>query len=269
MKCIYERVVSFVFLALTILFLNSCVSQQATQTTSPSSLTIEEYPLQDAPTVEPLTFTPTEGSQQDILAKHQQERNVPIPNNSMLFEGQPAFSVQAGNEELMALESFTNTVTDQGTFQKDVVQVLKNRQVIFSIDTGDVSPINSLRGLWTYSDHWAIEVAHVTLNLVSNESPLEPIGEILQDGESLNITNGYDQAFGFQLIKGKPFYFFQQNGKIGISFDGEQSRLDYDQILHYQCCSAAELNPRIAPNMVSFFAQRLGKWYYVEIGVFE
>jgi hypothetical protein len=99
--------------------------------------------------------------------------------------------------------------------------------------------------------------------------PLEPSGEIFLNGKSLSNSNGYDQAFGFQLMKGKPFYFLQQNGKIGISFDGEQNRLDYDQIPHYQCCSAAELNPRIAPNVVSFFAQRQGKWYYVEIGVFE
>jgi len=269
MKCTFERIASFAFLVLTILFLSNCVSQQATQTTSPSGLTIDEYLLKDAPAIEPLTFTPKAGSQEDILAKHQQERKVRIPNNSILFEGQPAFTVQVGNEELVALESFTNTVTDQGSFQKVTVQVLKVGQVIFSTDAGDASPINNLRGLWTFSNHWVIEVAHVKLNLVSNDSPLEPVGEIFQDGKSLNNTNGYDQAFGFQLIKGKPFYFFQQNAKIGISYDGEQVPLEYDQVPHYKCCSAAELNPRIAPNMVSFFAQRQGKWYYVEIGIFE
>ncbi len=269
MKFTYERTISFLFLALTILFLNSCSSKQVAQTTSPSKLTIEEYPLQYAPTTDPLSFTPEQGSQEEILAKHQQERGIPVPNNSMLFEGQPAFSVQVGNENLIALESYTNTVTNQGTFQKVTAKVLKDSQMIFSTDAGDVSPINNLRGLWTYSDHWIIEVAHVTLNLLSNETPLEPVGQIIQDGESLNDHNGYDQAFGFQLIKRKPFFFFQQNGKIGISYDGKQSPLEYDQIPHYQCCSAAELNPRIAPNMVSFFAQRQGKWYYVEIGIFE
>jgi len=265
MKCIHERVVAFVFLAVTTIFLNSCVSQH---TLSPN-LTIEEYPLKGAPTADPLTFIPEESSQNEILAKHQQERDLPVPNNSMLFDGQPAYSVKVGNEELVAFESFTNTVTDQGMLQKITVQVLKDRQPIFSDDAGDASPINNLRGLWAYSDHWVIEIAHITLNPISNESPLEPVGEIFQDGVSLKDSNGYDQAFGFQLIKGKPFYFFQQNDKIRISYDGEQIPPEYDQINHYQCCSDAELNPRVAPNMVSFFAQRQGKWYYVEIGVFE
>ena len=269
MRYTNERNLSFVILVVTILIVSGCSSKQAVPTTSLSELTIEEYPLKFAPATDPLSFTLEQGSQDEILAKHQQERDLPVPNNSLLYKGQPAFSVQVGNENLVAFESYTNTVTGQGTFQRVTVQGLKDSQMIFTTAAGDVSPINNLRGLWTYSDHWVIEVAHVTLVPVSNETPLEPSGEIFLDGMSLNDSNGYDQTFGFQLVKGKPFYFFQQNGKIGISFDGEQSRLDYDQILHYQCCSAAELNPRIAPNMVSFFAQRLGKWYYVEIGVFE
>jgi hypothetical protein len=269
MQRTYERIISFVFLALTIHFLYGCVSQQVTPTTSSSKLTIDEYPLQYAPAADPLSFIPEQGSQEEILAKHQQERSMPAPNNSLLFEDQPAFSVQVGNENLVAFESYTDTVTDQGTFQKVTVKVLKDTQVVWSTDAGDVSPINNLRGLWSYSDHWVLEIAHVTLDLVSNESPLEPVGEIIQDGKSLNELNKYDQTFGFQLIKGKPFFFFQQNGKIGISYDGEQVFLEYDQIPHYQCCSAAELNPRIAPSMVSFFAQRQGTWYYVEIGNFK
>lgn len=264
-----ERNLLFVILAFTILVISGCSSKQAVSTPSLSELTIEEYPLKFAPTTDPLTFTLEQGSQDEILAKHQQERDLSVPNNSMLYKEQPAFSVQVGNEKLLAFETYNNTVANQGTFQKVRVQVLKGSQEIFTTDAGDVSPINNLRGLWTYSDHWVIEVAHVTLVPVSNETPLEPSGEILLDGKSLNDGNGNDQTFGFQLMRGKPFYFFQQNGKIGISFDGEPNSLDYDQISHYQCCSAAELNPRIAPNMVSFFAQRQGKWYYVEVGVFK
>jgi len=269
MKYTHDRNLSFAILALTILVVSGCSSKQAAPATSLSGLTTKEYPLKFAPATDPLSFTPEQGSQDEILAKHQQERGLPVPDNSMLFDGQPAFSVQAGNEDLVAFETYTNSVTDQSALQKVKVQVLKGRQLILSIDAGDVSPISNLRGLWTFSDHWAIEVAHVSLIPGSNETPLEPSGEIFLDGKSLNKSNGYDQAFGFQLMKGKPFYFFQQNGKIGISYDGKQTRLDYDQIPHYQCCSAAELNPKIAPNMLSLFARRQGKWYYVEIGIFE
>ncbi len=234
-----------------------------------TELTIEEHPLKFEPTTDPLTFVPEQGSQAELLAKHQQERELPVPDNSMLFEGQPAFSVQTGDEDLVAVETYNKTVENQTASQKVTVQVLKGEKLILSIEAGDISPINNLRGLWAYSDHWVVEVAHVTLAPDSNETPLEPNGEIFIDGKSLNETYGYDQSFGFQLIHGIPFYFFQQNGNIGISYNGEQIQLEYDQIPHYQCCSASALNPKSAPNMVSFFAQRQGTWYYVEIGVFE
>jgi hypothetical protein len=67
----------------------------------------------------------------------------------------------------------------------------------------------------------------------------------------------------------KPFYFFKKFGRLGISYDGREIPLGYAEIPRYGCCSAAALNPRSAENMVSFFAQRDGIWYYVEVGVFN
>ena len=213
MKHIDERILSFVILISTVIFLDGCIFKQG-QTTFPSELIIEEYPLQYAPITDPLTFIPEQGSQEEILANHQQERDVPSPDNSVLFDGQSAFSIQLGNEKIIAFESYDSRVTSQDTSQTVTVQVLNNNQVIFTTDAGDISPINNLRGLWTYSDHWVIEIAYVKLDLASNDSPLEPIGQIIQDGELLNDRYGYEQTFGFQLIKDKPFFFFQQNGKI-------------------------------------------------------
>jgi hypothetical protein len=71
------------------------------------------------------------------------------------------------------------------------------------------------------------------------------------------------------MMRGKPFYFFQEEGQIGFVYDGQEYFLGYTQIPHEACCSGAELNPISAENMVAFYAQRDGKWYYVEIGVFE
>jgi hypothetical protein len=70
-------------------------------------------------------------------------------------------------------------------------------------------------------------------------------------------------------MQGRPFYFFRQGGQIGLSYDSQQLLLEYNDIPHYGCCSAGELNPVSAQKMVAFFAQRDGTWYYVEIGVFE
>lgn len=256
-------------LALIIPAMIGCSLKQAVSTAFPSALNIEESPLKSAPASDPLVFIPEQGTQDELWAKHQQLRDLPIPNNATLYDGMPAFSVSFGNEDLVGLETYTIADGTQGRHQKVTIQVIKEDQLILSIDAGDISPIQNLRGLWTYPDHWVMEVAHVSTGSATNETPLEPSGEILVDGRSVNQSNGYDQAFGFQLLQGKPFYFFQQNRKIGISYDGGETHLDYDQILHYQCCSAAELNPRVAPDMLSFFAQRLGKWYFVEIGFFE
>ena len=88
------------------------------------------------------------------------------------------------------------------------------------------------------------------------------------DGEILNESHGYEEAFGFQTLNGRPFYFFKRNGKIRASYDNVEIPLDYDRIPHYGCCSAAELNPRRYKDMLDFLATRDGNWYYIEIGVF-
>ena len=94
-------------------------------------------------------------------------------------------------------------------------------------------------------------------------------GEIFQDGQSLNEQYGYTESYSFQLMHGKPFYFFERDGRVGIVYDGQEILLGYDRVLHYGCCSAGVLNPLKYENMVGFFAVRGDKWYYVEIGVFE
>jgi hypothetical protein len=249
--------------------MGSCNSKHATQPSFPSELSIEEYPLKNAPSAEPFTFTPMQGTQEEILAKHQQERGNSFPDNSIFTNGQPGILVQLGNEKLVALESFTDTITSLGTFQKVSVQVSRNGEIIYFIPAGDASPINTLRGLWAYSNHWVLEIAQVTQNIsYKNEISFDSFGQIVQDGQLLNERNGYDEAFGFQLINGKSFYFFKRDGQIGISYDNQMIALGYTQIPHYQCCSGAELNPKSAQSMVAFFAQRDEKWFYVEIGVF-
>ncbi len=161
-------------------------------------------------------------------------------------------------------------VTDLGTFQKVSVQVSRAGQTIYSIPAGDGSPINTLQGLWAYSNHWALEIADVTEKFsLNNQISLNSVGLIVLDGELLNERYHYDEAFGFQLMNGKPFYFFKRDGIINISYDNQVIALGYTQIPHYQCCSGAELNPKRAQNMVAFFAQRDDKWFYVEIGVFK
>jgi hypothetical protein len=148
------------------------------------------------------------------------------------------------------------------------VTLTSNGSSIYRIPVGDSSPIDSLRGLWTYDGHWALETAYVTTHQNGNEIDSQATGQISIDGQLLNEQLGYQEAFGFQTMHGKPFYFFKQNGTIGVSYDNVAVPLGYDEILHYSCCSGATLNPRVAQNMVAFFARKGIPWYYVEIGVF-
>ncbi len=53
---------------------------------------------------------------------------------------------------------------------------------------------------------------------------------LIQDGEILNEKFGLDEAFDWQLIEDKPFYFFRKGSRVGISYDGQFLSLYYDDI---------------------------------------
>ncbi len=106
------------------------------------------------------------------------------------------------------------------------------------------------------------------------------LGDIVQGGVSLSERYGYDEAFDFQLMNGKPFYFFKRNGNIGISYAGQIAWLGYDEVPHhaevYGCGGSASMElygwggitPLHSENMVAFYARSGDRWYYVEMGVF-
>ncbi len=149
------------------------------------------------------------------------------------------------------------------------VTVTLNGNPIYKIPVGDSSPIGALRGLWTYDGHWALETAYVKNHRQGNEIDSQATGQVSVDGQLLNKQNGYQEAFGFQTLHGQPFFFFKRDDKIGISYNGVEIPLGYSEVLHYGCCSAATLNPKIAQNMVAFFARKGSAWYYIETGVFD
>lgn len=261
-----------ILLTISLLCSGGCTSNSAFQSTlqMPTGLSIDEYALKEAPQSEPLTFVPVQGSQREILAKHQQERHAHFPDKSYDHNGQFGLSTTFGERELVATYIFADTgSTIGGTSQKVAIQVLLADKVIYTISAGDSSPISSIRGLWVDDNHWILEIANVTQTRTSqNEVTWDAVGQIIQDGRLLNEQYGYQEMFGFQLMRGKPFYFFKEDGQIGISYDNQTALLEYEFIPHYGCCSASELNPISAQNMVAFFAQRDGIWYYVEIGAY-
>jgi hypothetical protein len=219
----------------------------------PAGLTFEQHALAAPPEAETLSFQPVDGSMQTILSLHEAERAKTVPVTTSLIDGHMSMQAALGTDTLIASE-----IAGQGV---GWVTLRRDGQEIYRIDTGQLSPLNSLRGLWVYEGHWMLETADFGGDTFS--------GRLTRDCEILKDGSGPLEAFDFQLMRGRPFYFFQKNGKLGFSYDGTEVIAGYDEIPHYGCCSASALNPRDFENMVSFFARRGATWYYVEVGAFN
>lgn len=110
-----------------------------------------------------------------------------------------------------------------------------------------------VHGLWSWQDHWLVEID----------------GFLIQDGVNLNERMGFDEAFGWQLLNGKPFYFFRKGPRVGAAFDGQVLPIYYEEVPHYRCCEPAMFNNAGNEDMVWFYGLRDGIWYYVEVGNFD
>ncbi|MFZ5827482.1 MAG: hypothetical protein ACOY94_24535 [Bacillota bacterium] len=116
------------------------------------------------------------------------------------------------------------------------------------------SPHHMVQGLTAWNGQWVLETVEA---------------KVLVGGESLNERLGYPEIFGFRLIAGKPFFFFTQEGKVRLSYDGQVLPNHFDRVPHYGCCESTAYNPRGSEQMVSFFGLRDGQWYHVDLGVYD
>ncbi len=251
------------FIAL-LLLLASC-SPTPRPAAVPSELSIEEHLLTQAPEAEYGQLYFADGTQEEILSLHAAEREK-LPDSrstSCTIGNQLGQCLTVGQNALAAWTEYS-PILNTGK-----VIVSENAQWIDFIPVGDMSPIDAIRGIWTYSGHWVLETAYVRNHIDGNEVDSEPSGQITVDGTLLNKKYGYEEAFGFQTLHGKPFYFFKKSGKINVSYAGVNVATGYDEVHHYGCCSAATLNPDVYQNMVAFFARKGSAWYYIEIGVFD
>jgi len=229
-------------------------------------LSLEEHPLARAPEAEYSQLYFAESTPEGILAKHAQDRSdvINLMDRSCTVDDHFGQCALLGADKLVAWDEYGLALIGSGR-----VTVTRNGNPIYKIAVGDSSPLGSLRGLWTYAGHWALETANVKNHRHGNEIDSEATGQVSIDGQLLNTQLDYQEAFGFQTMHGRPFYFFKRDGKIGMVYDGVEIPTGYDEVPHYRCCSGATLNPRVAQNMVAFFARKGSAWYYIEVGVFN
>ena len=230
-----------------------------------SGLSIDAYALIEHPQVEPLWFKPiSDYSQSEIMAIHEKDRKLLFPDNKTV--------IQFGNHELRTRNVYFTYPTPQpGSLGTITIDVLLDGKVIYTADGGKGNTtFDHLQGLWQYNDHWVLEYVYVTVTVDGKGNTTDNVtGQVVRDGVLLNKEYSYDEVFGFQLMKEKPFFLYKENGSIGVTYDDQKFMLGFEEIPRYNCCSPAALNPRQSQNMVSFFARKGETWYYVEIGVYE
>jgi len=129
-------------------------------------------------------------------------------------------------------------------------QVELDSQAVYSGTAVAMGAYMPLRSLTTWDGHWVLEVDD----------------HLIIDGQDLGETMGYDAAFGFTLIHGQPFYFFEQQGKVRMSYGGQTLPNVYDYVVHNMCCEASMHNPLVLGDAVLFHARWNGTWYFVEVG---
>lgn len=132
------------------------------------------------------------------------------------------------------------------------VEVWQGEETVFSFVAAFLvsSPV---QGLWSWNGHWLLEVD----------------GFLIQDGKTLNELLDYEDIFGWQLLDGKPFYYFRRGPRIGLSHNDLVLPVYYDEVVHNRCCEPGAFNAAGNESMAWFYGLRDGTWYYVEIGKYK
>lgn len=174
-----------------------------------------------------------------------EKRTWPPERQALLYVG----------DQMLSLETVS---TD---YQQGIFSVYLDDTLAYQSEIHPVSTYATYDGPWSYDNHWAIVLLDAEKDEADN---WKQVNRVIVDGQDLNSVYGYQQSFQFTVLAGHPFYFYQKDGKIGISFDEAELPREYDEIPHYYCCSPALLNPGSSMNMIWFFAKRGPNWYYVE-----
>ena len=218
----------------------------------PAGVVCDSVRLAGPPNSDDGSFQPEGTTREDVLAERRAARSKIWQHPVHTVDGLPVMDSLGSGRELQAVLR-----TSEENPPRQIVEVLDGEQILFRTDAGLPSPALPLRGLWSYGEHWVVEILQAEDEVWK--------GEIYRDGKLLNAAQEYQEAFGFQLLDGKPFYFFQREDQLGFSYDGKEAELPFDHIPHYNCCSATTINPVQAQDLAAFFARDGEDWYYVEL----
>ena len=111
---------------------------------------------------------------------------------------------------------------------------------------------------------------HKNLTVKNTDWVLECEENIFINGINIGEEKGYSKVFDYFYVDNKPFYFYEKESLIYISYNDKCLSYKYKDVLHYGCCEPSMLNPVSYNIMVWFYAQKEDEnWYYVEIGQYR
>jgi LysM repeat protein len=134
------------------------------------------------------------------------------------------------------------------------ISIRQDDQEIFRYHPVGGGVSEPVKGLWSWDGHWVLEIN----------------GVLIVDGAIWNVKDfPADEIFNWHMLNGRPLFFFTRADQTGIWYDGRELPVTYDSVVHYRCCEPYIFNPSGNDQMVWFYAQRAGYWYYVELGKFD
>lgn len=212
----------------------------------PRDLEIEEYLIssEDVWLISPWSIEKLVGARHP---DHDRPDHISIP--SLMDE----FSLTVNGEELTVMQSVVTFGNSPGYH---AIILIKRVDYIYSIvDCGSPSPIGPIITAWGFDDNLIFQTLH------------DMTFDILWNGEFLNASKGYQSSLGFQILGGKPFYFFKRDDKMWLYYDGEEVLLPYDQIETQYCCEGYPIpSPRHYNNMIAYYAKENDQSIFGVIG---
>ena len=139
------------------------------------------------------------------------------------------------------------TSVEMEGFEK--ISVRQGKNIVYSLNVSPNRVDNPLKKFAVWNRQWVLEVGE----------------QLIINGASVNKSSGVDRIFNWQILKGKPFYFYQRGSRVGIHYGDQDLPVYYDEVIHYQCCEPAAFNPEGNASIIWFYARKDGIWNYVEV----
>ncbi|MFZ6026858.1 MAG: WD40 repeat domain-containing protein [Chloroflexota bacterium] len=138
-------------------------------------------------------------------------------------------------------------------FPEQHLQVTMNDQVVYNQALEGIVTDCPVERITIWNQHWILDMSE----------------QVVMDGKPLSEIFGHMTIFEWRLFDNKPLYFFQDGGRYGLVYDGEEFPVYYDEIIH-ECLSVnngAGLSFGIqhGNRYTSFIARRDGMWYFVTL----